>query len=237
MVGAHLDSVQAGPGIQDNGTGSAAILEIALQMATVKPLNTVRFAWWGGEESGLIGSTAYVGGLTDAESKASPFTSTSTCSALRTTSSSSMMATIPMPRSGPGPDGSAQIEKLFEAFFLTSQPPFAGTDFDGRSDYGPFIAVGIPAGGLFTGAEGIKTPDEVALWGGTAGDPIDPCYHLACDTFDNINDFAYATNTDSVAILDTPIRDEHGSRERREGQGQLQGQAAARRSFGRQVCL
>ena len=68
--------------------------------------------------------------------------------------------------------------------------PFKGTDFDGRSDYGPFIAVGIPSGGLFTGAEGIKTPEEAAIWGGTAGDQYDPCYHLACDTFDNISLFA-----------------------------------------------
>ena len=67
MVGAHLDSVQAGPGLQDNGSGSAAILEVALQMARVKPLNTVRFAWWGAEEVGLIGSTEYVAGLSEGE--------------------------------------------------------------------------------------------------------------------------------------------------------------------------
>ena len=77
--------------------------------------------------------------------------------------------------------------------------PFKGTDFSGRSDYGPFIAVGIPAGGLFTGAEGIKTPEEVDLWGGTAGEQYDPCYHLACDTFDNINLFAFDVNSDAVA--------------------------------------
>ncbi len=88
---------------------------------------------------------------------------------------------------GPGPAGSAQIEALFESYYDQKGQPFKGTDFSGRSDYGPFIAVGIPSGGLFTGAEGIKTAEEVTLWGGTAGEQYDPCYHLACDTFDNIN--------------------------------------------------
>ena len=65
MAGAHLDSVQDGPGINDNGTGSAALLETAIQMAKVKPNNTVRFAWWGAEEEGLLGSEYYVGELSD----------------------------------------------------------------------------------------------------------------------------------------------------------------------------
>jgi Zn-dependent M28 family amino/carboxypeptidase len=77
--------------------------------------------------------------------------------------------------------------------------PFKGTDFSGRSDYGPFIAVGIASGGVFTGAEGIKTPEEAALWGGVAGSQFDPCYHQACDTFDNINPFALDVNADAVA--------------------------------------
>ena len=67
MAGAHLDSVLAGPGINDNGSGSAAILEAAVQLAKLKPQNTLRFAWWGAEESGLVGSTNYVNGLSQAE--------------------------------------------------------------------------------------------------------------------------------------------------------------------------
>jgi Zn-dependent M28 family amino/carboxypeptidase len=63
MAGAHLDSVNDGPGLNDNGSGSAALLEVALQMQKVTPRNTVRFAWWGAEESGLIGSTFYVDSL------------------------------------------------------------------------------------------------------------------------------------------------------------------------------
>jgi hypothetical protein len=106
--------------------------------------------------------------------------------------------------SGPGPEGSAQIEKLFEAFYLTRSQPFAGTDFDGRSDYGPFIAVGIPSGGLFTGAEGLKTAAQVALWGGTAGTQYDPCYHLACDTLST-------STTSPTPPTPIPLRTRHSN--------------------------
>jgi Zn-dependent M28 family amino/carboxypeptidase len=67
MVGAHLVSVAAGPGVNDNGSGSATILETAIQMKKVNPRNQVRFAWWGAEESGLLGSTHYVNNLTQEE--------------------------------------------------------------------------------------------------------------------------------------------------------------------------
>jgi Zn-dependent M28 family amino/carboxypeptidase len=200
MAGAHLDSVQAGPGIQDNGSGSSAILETAVQMAKVKPVNTVRFAWWGGEELGLVGSTAYVNDRTQDE--------------LDDIALYLNFDMIGSPNfvyfiydgddsdgvgAGPGPEGSAQIEQFFENFYEARDLPFLGTDFSGRSDYGPFIAVGIPAGGLFTGAEVVKTDEQAAIWGGTAGDQYDPCYHLACDTFDNISLEALSVNSDAVA--------------------------------------
>jgi Zn-dependent M28 family amino/carboxypeptidase len=89
---------------------------------------------------------------------------------------------------------------VFETFFSMVGEPFKGTDFTGRSDYGPFIAAGIPSGGLFTGAEGIKTAEEAAIWGGTAGLAYDPCYHQACDTFANNNDHALSVNSDAVAF-------------------------------------
>ena len=200
MVGAHLDSVNEGPGIQDNGSGSAAILETALQMAKVKPRNKVRFAWWGAEESGLVGSTYYVNNLSQEELDAvtlylnfDMIGSPNYVFHIYDGDDSDGVG------AGPGPDGSAQIEALFESFYTRIGEPFKGTDFSGRSDYGPFIAVGIPAGGLFTGAEVIKTPEEAALWGGTAGEQYDPCYHLACDTFDNISLYALDVNADAVA--------------------------------------
>jgi len=100
---------------------------------------------------------------------------------------------------GPGPEGSAAIEAAFVAFYDLFGVASEGTDFSGRSDYGPFIVEGIPAGGLFTGAEGIKTAAQVALWGGTAGQQFDPCYHLACDTYDNVSQFALELNADAAA--------------------------------------
>jgi aminopeptidase Y len=179
MAGAHLDSVNAGPGIQDNGSGSAAILETALQMAKVKPKNKVRFAWWGAEESGLVGSTYYVNNLSaEEQAKIALYLNFDMIG-----SPNHVFFVYDGDDSigdgNVGPPGSAQIEKFFEGFYSSRGLPFKGTDFSGRSDYGPFIAIGIPAGGLFTGAEGIKTAAEVALWGGTAGEQYDPCYHLA----------------------------------------------------------
>jgi len=201
MVGAHLDSVNAGPGIQDNGSGSAAILEVAEQMAKVKPRHKVRFALWGAEESGLVGSTYYVNNLSVVEKAKivlylnfDMIGSPNHVFFVYDGDDSDLVG------AGAGPAGSAQIEDVFESYYTMNNLPFKGTDFSGRSDYGPFIAAGIPSGGLFTGAEGIKTSAEAAVWGGIAGQPYDPCYHLACDNLDNINLFALDVNSDAVAF-------------------------------------
>jgi Zn-dependent M28 family amino/carboxypeptidase len=201
MAGAHLDSVAAGPGIQDNGSGSAALLEVAEEMAKVNPRYQVRFAWWGAEEASLVGSTFYVNSLSEEE--------------LASIALYLNFDMIGSPNhvffiydgddsdgegAGPGPDGSAEIEQAFEAYFNAVDEPFKGTDFSGRSDYGPFIAAGIPSGGLFTGAEGIKTAEEAGIWGGTAGVAYDSCYHQACDTYDNVNLDALDVNSDAVAF-------------------------------------
>ncbi len=200
MAGAHLDSVNAGPGINDNGSGSAAILEVARQMAKVKPRNMVRFAWWGAEESGLVGSTYYVNNLSAEErAKIALYLNFDMVGSPNHVFFIYDGDDSDGVGAGPGPAGSAEIEKTFERFFTMQGIPFKGTDFTGRSDYGPFIAVGIPSGGLFTGAEGIKTADEVALWGGTAGQQYDACYHQACDTFANVNMYALEVNSDAIA--------------------------------------
>jgi Zn-dependent M28 family amino/carboxypeptidase len=182
MAGAHLDGVQDGAGINDNGSGSAALLETAVQMAKVKPGNKVRFAWWGAEEEGLLGSEHYVGELSDEELDrialylnfdmvASP----NYMFGIYDGDDSSGTAPVPIP------EGSAEIEDVFESFYEGRDLPFQDTDFSGRSDYGPFIAEDIPAGGLFTGAEDVKTAEEAALYGGVAGESYDPCYHAPCD--------------------------------------------------------
>jgi len=200
MAGGHLDSVNAGPGINDNGSGSAAILEVAEQMAKVKPFNKLRFALWGAEESSLVGSSYYVNNLTEAERDQIAlylnFDMVGSPNHVFFIYDGDNSDGDGAPA---GPDGSAEIEKTFERFFDSIGQPFKGTDFSGRSDYGPFIAVGIPSGGLFTGAEGIKTAEEAAIWGGTAGMAYDPCYHQACDTFANYNSFALDVNSDAIA--------------------------------------
>ena len=200
MVGAHLDSVNAGPGINDNGSGTAAILEVAQQMQKVPVKNKVRFALWGAEESGLVGSNYYVANL-----PADELADIALYLNFDMIGSPNHVFFIydgddsDATGAGAGPAGSAQIEKTFERYFTQRDIPFKGTDFSGRSDYQAFILNNIPAGGLFTGAEGVKTPAEAATWGGTAGVAYDPCYHLACDTYANNNNEALAVNTDAVA--------------------------------------
>lgn len=202
MAGAHLDSVQRGPGINDNGSGSAVLLEVAEQMAKTKPRNMVRFAWWGAEEAGLVGSTAYVNGLPQAEKdRIALYLNFDMVGSPNHVFFIYDGDDSDATGAGPGPAGSAQIEKMFERFYASVGAPFQGTDFTGRSDYGAFIANNIPAGGLFTGAEGIKTAAEAATWGGVAGQAYDPCYHLACDTFDNVNLSALDVNSDAIAFV------------------------------------
>ncbi|WP_395104134.1 M28 family metallopeptidase [Actinomadura sp. SCN-SB] len=200
MVGAHLDGVPEGPGINDNGSGSAAILETALQMSKFPVRNKVRFAWWAAEEIGLLGSDQYVGSLSQTQRDrirlylnfdmvASPNY------AIKLYDGDDSDAT----GSPAGPPGSAQIEAQLERFYDRRGLGHVGTDFDGRSDYGPFIAIGIPAGGVFTGAETFKTPAEAALFGGTAGVAYDVCYHQACDGLANVNRTALDVNSDAIA--------------------------------------
>jgi len=98
-----------------------------------------------------------------------------------------------------GPEGSATIESFFEQFYDDRGLAFESTEISFRSDYAAFFDSGIPFGGLFTGAEGIKTADQAAIYGGTEGDQYDPCYHLACDTFDNISLEVLDLNADAVA--------------------------------------
>ena len=167
MAGAHLDSVLAGPGINDNGSGSAAILEVAEQLANHKPQNTLRFAWWGAEESGLVGSTNYVNGLSQAEKDRialylnfDMIGSPNYIFMTQDADQSSFVAPVAVPA------GSVQIEDLFESFYTQKGEPYDDAAFSGRSDYQAFILNDIPAGGLFTGAEVLKTAEQRASGAG-----------------------------------------------------------------------
>ncbi|MEO7267623.1 MAG: M28 family metallopeptidase [Knoellia sp.] len=206
MAGAHLDSVVAGPGINDNGSGSGALLEIAEQFAKVAPKNTVRFAWWGAEELGLLGSEHYVTDLVENDPAGLAdiglylnFDMVGSPNYVRFVYDGDNSRFPVGPSAAEGPAGSGAIEDLFHDYFASSNLPSEETPFSGRSDYGPFIAEGIPAGGLFTGAEGVKTAEQATVFGGTAGAAYDACYHKACDTIANVNVKAIDENSDAMA--------------------------------------
>ncbi|MFS8103037.1 M28 family metallopeptidase [Lentzea alba] len=194
MVGGHLDSVTAGPGINDNGTGSASILEVALQVAATnfQPTKRIRFGWWGAEERGLIGSTYYVNQLPSADrSKIKAYLNFD-------------MTGSPNPGyfvySASGqPSGSAALQQRLQAGFTSFGVQTELTSVGGRSDHAAFARAGIPIGGTFTGAEGIKTSAQAQKWGGTAGQAYDRCYHRSCDTTSNVNATALDRNADVIA--------------------------------------
>lgn len=205
MVGAHLDGVEEGPGINDNGSGSAAILETAVQLAKVNKLNNqVRFAWWGAEEEGLLGSTHYVDDLV-ANDPAELGTIATYLNFDMVGSPNYIIgvydadqSTYPAPVDVP--PGSEETEDVFTDWFDSIGQPWVDTPFSGRSDYQAFIANGIPASGLFTGADGTKTPEEVALFGGTAGVIYDPNYHTARDNLANVNREALDIMSDAIGV-------------------------------------
>ncbi|MDQ4118838.1 MAG: M28 family metallopeptidase [Actinomycetota bacterium] len=201
MAGAHLDSVPDGPGINDNGSGTAALLEIATKMGASPPVGqAVRFAWWGSEEEGLIGSTKYVQALSEPDRRAIAaylnFDMVGSPNAGYLAYDGDNSDNV---GAGPGPAGSDVIERALVDGLGAVGVRAEGTDFDGRSDYGPFIEAGIPSGGLFTGAEEAKTPEQARLWGGTAGRPYDPCYHKGCDRLSNVDQAALDKNVDAMA--------------------------------------
>ncbi|MFJ4783297.1 M28 family metallopeptidase [Streptomyces sp. NPDC088794] len=189
LSGSHLDSVTAGAGINDNGSGSAAILETALAVSRTnfQPTKHLRFAWWGAEELGMVGSRYYVNSLTTANrQKISGYLNFD-------------MIGSPNPGYYVYDDDPA-IEKTFKDYFTgIGVPTEIETEGDGRSDHAPFKNVGIPVGGLFSGADYIKTTAQAAKWGGTAGLAFDRCYHASCDTTANINDTALDRNSDAIA--------------------------------------
>ncbi|KAJ1924901.1 hypothetical protein IWQ60_004908 [Tieghemiomyces parasiticus] len=206
VVGSHL----AGPGINDNGSGSASTLEIilALRRSKFRPAHRLVFAWWSAEEDGLLGSQYFARTLydatastnataitTDAYTVASPLKMALTWPQIYLYLNFDMLASpnyIAMIHRGedaPGDltIGSTLIQQAFESFFRQRQYPYALTRMTAGSDFVPFLQRGVPAGGILTGAGEIKTPDQRARFGGLANTPLDPCYHQACDTLDNVN--------------------------------------------------
>jgi Zn-dependent M28 family amino/carboxypeptidase len=204
MAGAHLDSVPEGPGINDNGSGVAAVLETALQLGSSPQVhNAVRFGFWGAEELGLIGSRKYVESLdVDAlkdialylnfDMLASPNPGYFTYDGDQSLPSDKRGSPVV-------PEGSAGIERSLAAYLNSAGKTPQDTSFDGRSDYDGFTLAGIPSGGLFSGAENKKTQEQAKLWGGAADQPFDPNYHKSTDTLDHIDRTELGINGGGVA--------------------------------------
>jgi Zn-dependent M28 family amino/carboxypeptidase len=204
MAGAHLDSVPEGPGINDNGSGVAAVLETAVQLGNSPQVhNAVRFGFWGAEELGLIGSRNYVQSLDldglknialylNFDMLASPNPGYFTYDGDQS---------LPADARGTPtvPEGSAGIERTLVAYLKSAGKTAEDTSFDGRSDYDGFTLAGIASGGLFSGAEVKKSAEQAKLWGGTADQPFDPNYHQKGDTLDNIDRTALGINGAGVA--------------------------------------
>ncbi|KAI1774987.1 Zn-dependent exopeptidase [Hypoxylon cercidicola] len=194
MLGGHSDSVSEGPGINDDGSGSLTLLEVATQLTNFSVNNCVRFAWWAGEEEGLLGSDYYVDVLPEEENMK-----------IRLFMDYDMMGSpnfayqIYNATNAANPEGSEQLRDLYLDWYAAQGLNYTFIPFDGRSDYDAFIRNGIPGGGIATGAESIKTKEEETMFGGVAGDWYDPCYHQLCDDTGNVNSTAWLVNTKLVA--------------------------------------
>jgi aminopeptidase S len=199
VLGAHLDSVRKGPGINDNGSGVAALLEIATRLGGSPPVrNAVRFAFWGSEEDDLEGSTHYVDTLSRAERDD-----------ILLYLNLDMLAS-PNPgyfvlggegrsRAEHGPPGSVQVVCLLVEQLAATGVVARTVPLDRESDYAPFVDAGIPSAGVWTGDRGTKTRKQARRWGGRAGRPFDPHHHTARDRLDTLDGTALDHFTRAVA--------------------------------------
>ncbi|MFC9235402.1 M28 family peptidase [Streptomyces decoyicus] len=189
MFGAHLDSVGAGPGINDNGSGSAALLETALTLAEQHPTMAarVRFGWWTDEEQGLNGSDFYVRSLSSAErSKIKAYYN---FDMIASTNGGYFINHVTSTAAQP-------MKAYWDSLGLQ---PEENTEGAGRSDDYSFEQAGIPTSGYAMGASARKTSAQAAKWGGTASRAYDPCYHQSCDTTGNINATGLNRSVDGIA--------------------------------------
>ncbi|MDR6270121.1 M28 family peptidase [Arthrobacter russicus] len=199
MAGAHLDGVPAGPGMNDNGSGSAALLETALQLGgSPKTENAVRFAWWGAEELGLLGSFDYVGNLTFEQQL-------DIALYMNFDMIGSPNAGYFVNGDNPDPNaqeplGSKSIAKVFADYMQSAKGvvPEKGP-LGGGTDHVPFARAGIASAGLFTGVNNLMSEEQAKKWGGQANQPYDPNYHQRGDNLNNINRTAIGVNSSTMA--------------------------------------
>ena len=203
VVGAHLDSVRSGPGVNDNGSGVGAVLETALQLgAEPQTTNAVRFAFWGSEEISADGSSNYVRSLDKEQLDdialylnfdmiGSPNAGYFTDDGDQSTQAGPVPAV---------PEGSAGIERMLAGRLNLAGVRPADIPLGRNTDYAAFLAAGIPIGGLTTGSSQLKTEVQARLWGGQPGKAFDPNYHTARDTIDNVDRDALEIMASTVAF-------------------------------------
>ncbi|GME96983.1 unnamed protein product [Ambrosiozyma monospora] len=185
MLGAHSDSVTAGPGINDDGSGTVSQLTVAKYLTNFSLKNKVRFAWWAAEEEGLLGSTYYAEHLTPEENQK-----------IRLFMDYDMMASpnyeyeVYDANNEANPAGSEELKNLYIDYYTSHGLNYTLIPFDGRSDYVGFIENHIPGGGIATGAEKINELNGI---------PFDVCYHQLCDDLDNLAYDAFLVNTKLIA--------------------------------------
>nr|WP_199177935.1 M20/M25/M40 family metallo-hydrolase [Mycobacterium sp. QGD 101] len=203
MAGAHLDSVPGSPGINDNGSGVAALLETAVALGSQPRLaNAVRFAFWGAEETGLDGSTAYVRGLDgDQLNDIALYLNFDMLGSPNpgyfTYDGDQSAATTP---TNDVPTGSAGLERTLAAYLNEAGVRPADMPLGRATDYNPFRNAGVPIGGATTGASQRKTEVQARLWGGRAGLAFDPNYHSPRDRLDNVDRHALSIMGPAVAF-------------------------------------
>ncbi len=206
MAGAHLDTVANSPGINDDGSGVAALLETAAALgAQPRIANAVRFGFWGSEEAVLAGSAKYVESL-DRDERAdialylnfdmlgSPNAGFFTYDGDQSGQPNSAVPANTVPA------GSAGVERTLAGYLNLAGMRPADMPLGKASDYSPFLDAGVPIGGVTTGAAQRKTDVQARLWGGTAGVAFDRNYHLPGDALDNVSRDALAVTGPTVAF-------------------------------------
>lgn len=185
MSGAHLDSVDEGPGINDNASGSALVLETAVQLARLGQHTGTRFAFWDAEELGLIGSRHYVDTLDDPGRDA-----------ITAYLNFDMVAS---PNGVPQSYGDDGIRRRFERVFTENGRTLGAARIGGASDHAPFEQAGIAIGGLFTGAGERPSSEQAREWDVDADLAMDPCYHQACDALSEVESEAVTARLELIA--------------------------------------
>jgi Zn-dependent M28 family amino/carboxypeptidase len=168
--------------MNDNASGSATVLVLARQLSATRPDATVRFAWWGSEELGLLGSRRYVEQLDPAgRDQIALYLN------LDMVGSRNVRRLVYDGNDRGAPPGSDVIQQVLTDYLRGQGLAVGTTNLGNGSDHAPFAAAGIPVGGLFTGAGETKSEQEREQFGGTAGEPADSCYHSRCDDLDNLD--------------------------------------------------